>query len=227
MVRRFFDLCVTIPAMIGLAPVLLLAAVGIRFSSPGPVFYRAQRVGRYGQLFTMFKLRTMHCRASAGSSITSANDPRVFTVGRILRALKIDELPQLLNIIKGDMAVVGPRPEAPDIVDRYYTPDFHRSLNVPPGLTSPGSIFYYTHGESLLADGEAEDFYVAKLLPLKMAIDLEYLDRATPISDFGVMLRTAAVLLQKALGRKTFPTPDALQTSEISTDNTRSQKSAA
>ena len=211
MVRRLFNLCVAIPTLLGISPILLLAALGIRLSSPGPILYRALRVGRGGRTFTMFKLRTMHCRTVAGSSITSSNDPRVFTVGRILRAFKIDELPQLLNVVKGDMAIVGPRPEAPDIVERHYTPDYRRSLAVAPGLTSPGSIFYYTHGEQLLADGEAEEFYVARLLPLKMTIDLEYLTHASLWSDDGVIFSTASVLIQKALGRKHFPTPAGLE----------------
>lgn len=228
MVRRLFDLCIAIPALIGMAPVLLAAAVGIRLSSPGPIFYRASRVGQGGCTFTMFKLRTMHCRAVAGSSITSANDPRVFPVGRLLRALKIDELPQLLNIVKGDMAIVGPRPEAPDIVERYYTDHDRESLAVPPGLTSPGSVFYYTHGEQLLAEGAAEDFYVTRLLPLKMTIDLEYLSRAGLWSDIGVIFSTASVLFQKALGRTQFPTPEVLQMLEQGGDGVKaSERSAA
>jgi lipopolysaccharide/colanic/teichoic acid biosynthesis glycosyltransferase len=228
MVRRLFDLCIAIPALIGIAPVLLLAATGIRLSSRGPIFYRASRVGRGGRTFTMFKLRTMHCRAVAGSSITSANDPRVFPVGRLLRALKIDELPQLLNIMKGDMAIVGPRPEAPDIVERYYTVRDRESLAVAPGLTSPGSVFYYTHGEQLLADGAAEDFYVTQLLPRKMTIDLEYLSRASLWSDIGVIFSTASVLVQKALGRKQFPTPAALKHLEqVDGGDERSARSAA
>jgi len=214
MVRRLFDLSIAIPALIGVAPVLLLAAAGIRLSSRGPIFYRASRMGRGGCAFTMFKLRTMHCRAVAGSSITSANDPRVFPVGRLLRALKIDELPQLLNIVMGDMAIVGPRPEAPDIVERYYTARDRQSLAVSPGLTSPGSIFYYTHGEQLLSEGAAEDFYATTLLPLKMTIDLEYLSRASLWSDIGVIFSTASVLFQKALGRKQFPTPVVLKNLE-------------
>lgn len=211
MVRRLLDLCLVVPAMLVVGPVLCIAAVGIRMSSRGPVLYRAQRVGRDGQLFTMFKLRTMHCRTVAGSSITSANDPRVFAVGRILRALKIDELPQLLNILKGEMSVVGPRPEAPDIVERHYTDEYRKSLAVPPGLTSPGSVFYYTHGEQLLADGEAEQFYVSRLLPLKMKLDLDYLPRMSVLGDLRIILQTGLVLAQKALGRKSFPTPDVLQ----------------
>ena len=105
------------------------------------------------------------------------------------------------------MAIVGPRPEAPDIVARYYSADDMRSLEVAPGLTSPGSIFYYTHGEQLLADGEAEQFYVSRLLPLKMKLDLAYLERANAGGDMRVVLTTALVLLQKAVGRKSFPLP--------------------
>ncbi len=208
MARRFFDLCIVVPAMLCIGPILVISALAIRVSSPGPIFYRAQRIGRNGRPFTMYKLRTMHCRSVAGSSITSSNDPRVFAVGRILRALKIDELPQLINILRGEMAVVGPRPEAPDIVERHYTDEYRRSLAVPPGLTSPGSIYYYTHGEQLLADGEAEQFYVSRLLPRKMSLDLEYLDRSSVVGDIGIILRTASVLMQKALGRSKFPDPD-------------------
>jgi lipopolysaccharide/colanic/teichoic acid biosynthesis glycosyltransferase len=218
MVRRLLDLCLVVPAMVFVGPMLCIAAVGIRMSSQGPALYRALRIGRDGQLFTMFKLRTMHCRSVVGSSITSANDPRVFAVGRILRALKIDELPQLLNILKGEMSVVGPRPEAPDIVERHYTDEYRKSLAVPPGLTSPGSVFYYTHGEQLLADGEAEQFYVSRLLPLKMKLDLDYLPRMSVMGDLRIILQTGLVLAQKALGRTSFPTPDVLQVEDHEND---------
>jgi lipopolysaccharide/colanic/teichoic acid biosynthesis glycosyltransferase len=211
MVRRIFDLCLSVPALIVIAPVLLISAIAIRFSSPGPVFYPAKRIGKNGRVFTMHKMRTMHCRVLAGSSITSSNDPRVFLIGKILRALKIDELPQLLNIVRGEMSIVGPRPEAPDIVARHYTPDYMRSLEVLPGLTSPGSVFYYTHGEHLLAEGEAEEFYLARLLPLKMTLDLEYLTRSTIWTDLRLVLQTAWVLLQKSVGRNSFPAPRVLQ----------------
>jgi lipopolysaccharide/colanic/teichoic acid biosynthesis glycosyltransferase len=215
MVRRLFDLVVAGGALLCAGPVIAVAAIGVKLSSSGPAFFKASRVGQGGNLFIMYKLRTMHCRETAGSSITAAEDPRVFLVGKILRVLKIDELPQLLNIVKGEMAIVGPRPEAPDIVENHYTDEYHRSLDVPPGLTSPGSIYYYTHGEQILAeDGtDAEELYLQRLLPRKMAIDLEYLDRATLQSDLGVMLRTASVLIQKALGRTTFPQPASVTSS--------------
>ena len=207
MVGRVIDICCSAVALVLLAPVLITAAVGIRLCSKGPALYRAQRVGLGGQPFVMFKLRTMHCRSAAGSSITAADDPRVFAWGRLLRAFKIDELPQLLNVVRGEMSIVGPRPEAVDIVQNHYTPDYLLSLNVRPGLTSPGSICYYTHGEQLLADGDAEQYYVSRLLPIKMAIDLAYLQRATFFSDLVVICRTASVLALKAMGRKHFPDP--------------------
>lgn len=207
MIGRIFDVCSSAVTLVVVSPLLAAAAVGIRLSSPGPVLYRAERVGRFGKPFVMYKLRTMHCRSQAGSSITAASDPRVFPLGRLLRSLKIDELPQLINVLNGDMAIVGPRPEAIDIVRDHYTPAFQESLKVRPGLTSPGSICYYTHGEQLLADGKAEEFYVQRLLPVKMALDLDYLTRSNFISDLGVIRQTAWVLLQKALGRKDFPDP--------------------
>ncbi len=210
MVRRSFDIFCAVIGLIFCGPAILAAVVAIRLSSPGPAFYRAHRIGRHGRPFTMYKLRTMHCRPVLGSSITSADDPRVFPVGRLLRALKIDELPQLLNVLKGEMAIVGPRPEAADIVRNYYTYEYNQSLTVRPGLTSPGSIAYYTHGEHLLANGNAEDFYVQRLLPLKMAMDLNYVKTSTFLTDLGLIARTASVLIQKALGRRLFPTPPQL-----------------
>lgn len=207
MVGRVFDICCSAVALVLLAPVLITAAVGIRLCSSGPALYRAQRVGQGGRPFVMYKMRTMHCRSAAGSSITAADDPRVFALGRLLRAFKIDELPQLLNVLRGEMSIVGPRPEAVDIVQKHYTPEYLASLDVRPGLTSPGSICYYTHGEQLLADGDAEQYYVSRLLPIKMAIDLAYLRRATFLSDLAVIFRTAAVLALKAAGRKRFPDP--------------------
>ncbi len=213
MARRILDLILTITLGLAAAPFIACGAIAVRLSSPGPAFYCARRVGRHGTEFTMYKLRSMHIRSSAGSSITAANDSRVFAAGRILRALKIDELPQLWNIVRGDMSIVGPRPEAPDIVQKHYSPEYLKSLQVAPGLTSPGSVFYYTHGEQLLPDGAAEEVYVERLLPLKMKVDLDYLVRQTVWSDLGVIFTTASVLVQKALGRRSFPFPAILDTS--------------
>ncbi|HLH31559.1 MAG TPA: sugar transferase, partial [Terriglobia bacterium] len=151
MIARLFDLVLAGLAILVLSPVLLIAAAGIRLSSPGPILYRAKRVGQGGKLFTMYKFRSMHLpKGDYESRITSADDPRVFPLGAWLRFLKIDELPQLFNIIKGEMSVVGPRAEDPLIVEKYYRPEHYETLKMPPGLASPGSIFNYTHGERML-----------------------------------------------------------------------------
>ncbi|MEZ6127618.1 MAG: sugar transferase [Planctomycetaceae bacterium] len=209
MIRRAFDIAVAATVLVFAAPVIAVAAVSVKLSSSGPAFFAAPRVGLGGTLFTMHKLRTMHCRADQGSSITAAADSRIFLAGRILRKLKIDELPQLINVLKGDMAVVGPRPEAPDIVERHYTASDRETLAVRPGLTSPGAIYNYTHGEVLLAehDIDAEVLYVERILPEKMAMERDYLPRASVLTDIGVILQTVAVLVQKAAGRTRFPVP--------------------
>ncbi|MEZ6060341.1 MAG: sugar transferase [Planctomycetaceae bacterium] len=213
MTTRAFDIIVSAIALLLFAPVILLAGLCVRLSSKGPAFYEASRVGKDGHRFAMYKLRTMHCREVVGSSITAAHDPRVFFVGRVLRLLKIDELPQFWNILKGDMAIVGPRPEAVDIVEHYYNFEYQKTLQVRPGLTGPGSVYYYTHGEQILSDSnvDAEDLYVTRLLPEKMALELHHLQHRTALRDLLVILHTASVLLQKAVGRRHFPKPAILQ----------------
>ncbi len=153
------------------APLLAVIAIGILISDPGPVFYIAERVGAGGVRFRMYKFRTMRIAAGHGSRITGARDPRVFALGRWLRRLKLDELPQLLNIVRGDMAFVGPRPEDPWFVDRYYTDADRETLEVPPGLTSPGTLYYLTHAERLLDSTDAEASYVSGPLKAKLALD--------------------------------------------------------
>ena len=169
--------------------------------------------GYWGREFTMYKIRTMHVSAT-GSSITARNDSRVFSFGAVLRASKIDELPQLFNIIKGDMALVGPRPEAPDIVRSHYSAEDLTTLRVKPGLTSPGSLYYYTHFEGLLAEDAAMELYLRQLLPVKLALDRVYMKRATVLYDFRTILRTMALVALRALGRKSFSAPPELAEAE-------------
>ena len=214
------------------APVLVVAAVGIALSSPGPILYRARRIARdrrrmvpgghadghvperrrqagyHGREFTLYKLRTMHVHTSAvANPITGRNDARVFGFGALLRATKIDELPQLINVIRGEMALVGPRPEAPEIVRSHYRADDLETLQVLPGLTSPGSLYYYTHCEAVLRDGDATQFYAEQVLPLKLKIDRAYIGNATPLYDLRVILRTIGVIAARLLGRQQFPDP--------------------
>ncbi len=207
MKRRAVDVA---GAVLGLAlaiPFLAIGALGIMLSSPGPVLYRARRVGIGGRLFTMFKLRTMHLTSTSGSLITGADDPRVFRWGRILRTLKIDELPQLVNVLKGDMALVGPRPEDPVFVARYYTAEHRETLRVLPGLASPGSIYSSTHGDRILAGSDPEGRYLELMLPLKLALERVYVRRKCFKYDMQIIGRTMIVIIRSLLGFRNFANP--------------------
>jgi lipopolysaccharide/colanic/teichoic acid biosynthesis glycosyltransferase len=156
----------------------------------------------------MYKLRTMHVNgAIPGSVITGANDPRVFPVGRWLRLAKVDELPQLINVLRGEMSVVGPRPEDPHIVATHYGRLEMETLRVCPGLTSPGSIFNVTHGERMIRAEHAEADYVARVMPLKLALDAVYAGRASVGYDLRIIARTAGVLVAVLAGRRAFAMP--------------------
>lgn len=208
--KRLFDLTAAAIGSLIAAPIVLCAAVAVKLTSSGPAFYQASRAGLGGQPFTMWKLRTMHCRDIEGSSITASEDPRVFFVGKVLRKLKIDELPQLINILRGEMSVVGPRPEAMDIVESHFTDEFRRTLDVKPGLTSPGTVYCYVEGERILSETaeDPEQVYLDSILPTKMQLELDYLQRASLWGDLGIITDTALVLLSKVL-------PISIRDSEI------------
>ena len=207
MAKRLLDIVLSGIGLALAAPVLGLAALGIRLSSPGPVLYRARRAGRAGACFTMYKLRTMHLRQERTSRITGQDDPRVFPLGALLRRTKIDELPQLFNVLRGDMSIVGPRPEDPDIVARHYTPLQRETLAVRPGLASPGSLYHYTHGDALLAGGDPESAYVERLLPLKVTLDVVYVRTASLQTDVWIIGRTLATIAARIGGRSRFRDP--------------------
>ncbi|HEV8399057.1 MAG TPA: sugar transferase [Gemmatimonadales bacterium] len=208
MVKRLLDVTFAAFGLVVAAPLLALAAVGIRLSSPGPVLYRARRAGRGGVPFLMYKLRTMHVEQGAHrSAITGSADPRVFPFGAFLRRTKLDELPQLVNVLRGDMSVIGPRPEDPQFVAVHYTPVHYETLEVRPGLASPGSLYSTTHGERLLRPEHAERDYVDRLLPLKLALDVVYVRRASPWYDAALTLRTVGIVAGRMAGRRTFPEP--------------------
>ena len=193
--------------MIVLAPLFAAAWIGIRASSPGPVLFRARRVGRGEREFTMLKFRSMHTGSEQSSPITSAGDARVFPFGRWLRRWKVDELPQLLNVLLGDMSIVGPRPEHPDIVRAHYSDRDRDTLSVRPGLASPGSIYNYTHGERSLVGADVTSQYVDELLPIKLGLDRVYVQRASIVYDVRIVSRTVSVLIAKACGRGAFEDP--------------------
>lgn len=209
--KRTFDVAASIVALVLLSPFLILAALVVRLSGPGPVIYRTSRAGRDGHPFTMYKFRTMrHQRAQHGPRITGEADDRIFPAGRVLRRTKIDELPQLWNVLRGDMSIVGPRPEDPAIVAEFYTPAMRRTLAVRPGLTSPGSIFGTTHGDDLLRGGEPESAYVERVLGVKLALEEVYLERRSFAYDLRLIGRTIGTLVAAAAGRRQFSDPPEL-----------------
>ncbi len=188
-VRRLLDVLVSGSGLLLLSPLFVLVALGIKLNSSGPVFYRAQRVGKDGDLFRLLKFRSMVSGADKkGPGITVSGDARITSVGRFLRRTKIDELPQLLNVLLGDMSLVGPRPEDPRYVAQY-TPEQRQALRVRPGITSAASLAY-RHEEQMLAGADWEETYRTQVLPAKLAIDLDYLAHRTLLSDLRLILDT-------------------------------------
>lgn len=193
MMKRAFDMLAATMGLIVSSPILLVVAVLVKISSRGPVFHRAVRVGRDGASFTVLKFRTMRV-GGQGLGITVAGDPRVTTVGRWLRRFKIDELPQLLNVLRGEMSLVGPRPEDPRYV-AGYTNEQRRVLSVRPGITSPASLTFRDE-EGIIArrGGDHDTVYREEILPAKLAIDLQYVDCRSMWMDVRILLRTARVV---------------------------------
>lgn len=206
--KRIFDVVAAGLGLLVTSPLVLLALALVPLASPGPAIYRAKRVGRGGSQFTMYKLRTMRT-GQTGGLITAHHDPRVFPLGRLLRKTKLDELPQLVNVLKGDMSIVGPRPEDPAVVANSYTPAQMETLDVRPGLTSPGSIYYYAHAEDTL-QGDADGQYAERLLPVKLALDLVYVREQSLAYDLQLIARTVGVIVGRTLGRTQFPEPEEL-----------------
>jgi len=197
--KRALDIFAALAILILTLPILLVVVIGLKLSSPGPVFYKADRVGKGGERFKMLKFRSMHV-SNSGSVITSKNDSRIFPFGKLLRKLKLDEMPQFLNVLKGDMSLVGPRPEDPKIVDTAYTDWMMETLRIAPGITSPGAVFYYIKGEQLVSDEDPEGSYIRDLLPPKLAIERAYVERANFFSDIQIMFYTAWAIIGQALG---------------------------
>ncbi|MCC6309595.1 MAG: sugar transferase [Trueperaceae bacterium] len=198
MARRVFDTAVAGLGLVISSPVLLVAAVAIRLDSPGPVIFRQKRVGLNGAPFEILKFRTMRVDAEGlGAQITIGADPRITKVGAFLRAWKIDELPQLANVVKGEMALVGPRPEVPRYVE-LYTPEQRRVLSVRPGITDPASIEFRNESELMAEQPDPELYYREVIMPRKVQLNLDYLARRSLGTDLGILFATAKAVL---LGR--------------------------
>lgn len=197
MTKRIFDLSVSVILLVLFAPFYLLIALLIKLDSFGPVHYKALRVGKNGRLFKLFKFRTMKVNSSnSGPAITQKSDPRITRVGKVLREIKVDEIPQLWNVILGDMSLVGPRPEDPRYVEKYDE-EQRKVLLVKPGLSSPASI-EYRHEEKLLSTQaeNLEDYYVRQVMPKKLKIDLDYVKNQSLIRDVAICFKTAYTIIK-------------------------------
>ena len=188
--KRPFDIVVAGLGIAVLSPLVGAIAAAIKLDSPGPVMYRATRSGRDGHPFTMYKFRTMQERRDAhGPKITTHADHRVTRVGRLLRPSRLDELPQLWNVLRGDMSLVGPRPEDPHYVE-LYSPDDRLVLSARPGVTSLAALLYRDEERLLIGDGW-ERVYVEQVMPAKLAIDRAYVERQSVWLDLKILVATA------------------------------------
>ena len=196
-VKRVFDFFVSLIMTVFFLPVFLILALAIKLDSKGPVLFRQERVTTYGKVFRIYKFRTMVANAeSLGTQVTVNNDMRVTRVGRVLRKYRLDETPQLFNILKGEMSFVGTRPEVPRYVDSY-TDDMYATLLLPAGVTSLASIFYKDE-ERLLSESEnANETYIEKILPEKMKYNLKYIESFSFWNDIKLMFMTVVAVIKK------------------------------
>ncbi len=199
--RRLLDIVFAASVLVLTGPLLIAIALIVVLSSPGPAFHRGWRAGQNGTRFRMWKFRTMVAGAEKlGSSITGRNDFRITRIGRLLRKTKLDELPQFINVLTGDMTLVGPRPESPEIVARY-TPEQRAVLAVKPGVTGRVQLEAGEESESIPEGVDPHEYYLKHLMEPKLRRDLEYLGVRTPLSDAGIVLQTAAFVFRAFAGR--------------------------
>lgn len=192
--KRLFDVVCAALGLVLLAPTLLFAALWVRLDSPGPVLFRQTRVGRFGVPFTIHKFRTM--RVEPGAAITVGQDPRITRSGRFLRQTKLDELPQLWDVLRGAMSLVGPRPELPRYVELYPADLREQVLAVRPGITDPASLAYSREAELLAASADPEREYREVILPAKLRLSAEYAAHAHLGTDLRLILATLARVLR-------------------------------
>ncbi|MDP9183483.1 MAG: sugar transferase [Actinomycetota bacterium] len=185
-------------ALLFLAPVLAVIAIAVRATSPGPVIFRQVRVGQDGRCFVILKFRTMVVGSESHAvNVSPAGDPRVTRVGRLLRASYLDELPQLVNVIRGDMRLVGPRPETPEFVARYDAEE-RRVLDVKPGLVGPSTLAFMDEPERLARADDPAEHYERVLLHERVRLDLRYLEERSTAYDVRLLIRqVAAIVLRR------------------------------
>lgn len=204
--KRAFDILFAVCFLVVFSPVYLLTYIIIKIVSPGPAFYKAKRVGLHGKVFVCYKFRSMRVDSGKVKLTTLQNDDRIFPFGKFIRKAKIDEMPQTLNILFGDMSVVGPRPEDTVNADKMYQGEYKHILDVKPGLTSPASLYDYTHGEEY----EDEELYEREFVPQKLQLEMYYVKHQSFWYDIKFILKTAWLIVLKTCGKRDFDVPKEL-----------------
>jgi len=195
MLKRLFDVIFSALGIIITFPILILFALSIKLSSKGPVFYRGERVGRFGKLFRIYKFRTMVLDAEKlGGPSTADDDPRITKAGKFLRKYKLDELPQLINVLKGEMSFVGPRPEVKHYVDMFNEEE-KSILSVRPGITDWASLWNPDEGAILAGSPDSEQTYMEKIRPLKIKLQLKYVNERSFWKDLKIILLTLKAIV--------------------------------
>jgi lipopolysaccharide/colanic/teichoic acid biosynthesis glycosyltransferase len=206
MMKRVFDVLTASMALLVSSPILLVIALAIKLESEGPVLFRQTRVGKNRRLFKMYKFRKFPIRYDGqGPGVTLVDDYRLTRIGRVLERLKFDELPQFLNVLKGDMSLVGPRPETPNFVE-FYSESDHRVLEVKPGIFGINQLLFRREADLYPEGVDPEGFYVSEIMPKKLANDIEYIQRRTFATDLVLLLKciwnVAYEPLQKMIARE-------------------------
>lgn len=189
--KRLFDLLLTLPGLLLLLPLMAVIALWVRFDSPGPVLFRQQRVGRGGVSFALLKFRSMRVDAEKlGPKVTVGADPRITRSGQFLRKSKLDELPQLFNVVMGQMSLVGPRPEVPEYVAHYPAEIHDKVLSVPPGITDLASIEFRNENAMLEGADDPVATYLTEIMPIKLDYYLSYVEQRSLWLDLKIIFRT-------------------------------------
>jgi lipopolysaccharide/colanic/teichoic acid biosynthesis glycosyltransferase len=195
MLKRLFDLIVATLGIALTTPIMIGIAIWIKIDSPGSIFFRQVRVGRFGKEFRIYKFRTMVSHAEKlGAQITIGQDPRITRSGEFLRKHKLDEIPQLINVLKGEMSFVGPRPEVPRYV-ALYSPEQYQVLNISPGITDLASLQFRNENEILAQAKEPEEFYIQEIMPHKIKLNLQYVRIANLATDIRIIIVTVLQIL--------------------------------
>ena len=207
--KRLFDIVFATLFIICFSPFYITTSIIIYISSPGNPIYKAKRVGKNGKIFTLYKFRSMCVNSGKIHLTTLSNDDRIFPFGKFIR-MPILYIPQMFNILFGDMSAVGPRPEDVENAEKIYQGKFKEILNVKPGLTSPASLYDYTHGEMYENENDYEEIF----MPQKLELELYYARNCSFFYDLKLVFKTAWIIIQKVFGRRNFPVPAELKEQE-------------